>query len=483
MLKQLRNKKTAKKIWIALTILILPAFVFWGFGSFLRSRQESSYVGKISGKNVPLLEYKEALEAVRNQALIQFGDNLSEIEKKLNLETLAWDRLILLAQAKRLKLSATDKEVVQLIESYPFFQRKGVFDNQIYSQMLEYVFHTQARIFEEQARQSIILSKLYKAATGNINLTDYEVRKEYRKMNEQISLYYIAGLTNDFLKEVTASGDEIKDYFTKNPFLFKEPLSFNVEYISIPSEGKSEIEMKEVIRNLASLLNKKGDFAKAAAELNLRVKETGLFSETDPIPGIGWSPQIISLISKLKTGEFSAPIYLDKYYYVLRLKERKEPYIPDFQAIKNGVKEAFIKEKAKKIARQKIEECLKELEAAYKVNPKSISFDRPAKTYGLKSASTDLFKYGSYIEGVGSSDDFFTAAQTLKEDAFSAIIEMPSGFYIIKTKSHVPIDEKKFLEEKADFTRKLLQQKREDYFNTYLGNLKAKSQFFKAILF
>src|SRR3989338_4469748 len=348
MLKKLRNKKTAKRIWVILTILILPAFVFWGFGSFMRSKEEITYAGKIFGKKVPLLEYRDALEAVKNQAIIQFGDNFSEIEKRLNLGPLVWNRLILLAEAKKRRINVTDQEVIELIEGYPFFQAKnGQFDNRIYSQMLQYVFRAQPRVFEEQARSTLMLSKLYKEVTANLNLGKEEIKKEYQKLNEQISLYYIASLPSDFIKDITATDEEIKGYFIKNPLQFKESLSFNIEYASLASEDK--------IKLLALRLTKKEDFTKAAGELNLQVKETGLFSQTGPVPGIGWSPQILSLISKLKIGEFTVPIYLDKYYYILRLKEKKEPYIPDFQTLKDRIKEVFIKDAARKTAQQKID--------------------------------------------------------------------------------------------------------------------------------
>jgi hypothetical protein len=66
-------------------------------------------------------------------------------------------------------------------------------------------------------------------------------------------------------------------------------------------------------------------------------------------------------------------------------------------------------------------------------------------------------------------------AQNLKENDFSDIVEMdPAGFYIIKLKSKIPIDEKKFGEEKTEFTQKFLAQKKEEYFNKYLEELKRK---------
>jgi len=254
------------------------------------------------------------------------------------------------------------------------------------------------------------------------------------------------------------------------------PLSFNIEYISLTPQEKDEEIIKDKIKKISLRLDKKEGFAKVTKEFNLEVKETGLFSQTDPIPGIGWSPQILNLISKLKIGEFSPPIRMDKNYYILRLKEKKESYIPDFAAIKEKAREKFIADKSRGIAKEKIENCLKKLKERYPLQ--SIDFDKAAKLYGLKSDSTQLFKYGSYIEGIGASDNFFTVAQNLKEDEPSGIIEMPSGFYIIKLKNRIPIDEKKFKEEKDEFTKKLLMQKRIEYFSKYLEELKKKVQVF-----
>ena len=93
MLKKLRNKKTAKKIWITLAIIIVPAFVFWGFGGGIRNRRPSPYVGKLFGRNIPTQEFEDALQAVKNYAILQYGDNLTEARKFINFEAEALDRI------------------------------------------------------------------------------------------------------------------------------------------------------------------------------------------------------------------------------------------------------------------------------------------------------------------------------------------------------------------------------------------------------
>lgn len=476
MLNKLRKRKTAKKIWIILMILVLPAFLFWGFGSFIRSRQETVYVGKISGRNITPLEYRDAQDAVRIQAVIKFGDNLPEIQKFLNLEAQAWDRLILLAEAKKRKIRISDKEVVEAIESYPFFQRNGQFDNKIYLELLRYVFYALPRTFEEQTRQNLALSKLYRELTDKITVTEDEVKQEYQKLNEQISLYYIASLYSAFAKDIAPSEEEINDYFKKNSFKFKEPLTYNLEYVSLDSGALEEETIKDTVKKILTRLNKKEIFADVAKDFKLEVKETGLFRQTDPIPGIGWSGQILSFAEKSKVGDYLPPIKMDKYYYILRLKEKKEPFVPNFETIKEKVKEEFTKDRAQEIARQRIQEALKDLKTKYQSDPKSADFSETAKLFGLESGSTELFKYGSYIEGIGASDKFFLQAEELKDDSFSEIIDMPFGFYIIKINKEIPIDENKFNGEKKEFTQRFLLQKKEEFFAKFIEELKVRSQ-------
>jgi peptidyl-prolyl cis-trans isomerase D len=467
MLKQLRHKKTAKRIFIFLAIVIIPAFAFWGFSSVLRGPKESGYAGRIFGKSISLLEYGDAYEGARNQAIMQFGDKFLEAQKYLDLEAQAWQRLILLYEAGKRKIKVSDAQVIRQIESYPVFQRNGKFDDRLYAERLRYYFRAQPRVFEEQTRQNLALSKLYRQLTDSVNLSEDEIKKDYQKLNSEMSLYYIAGLPSEFAKFIWPSEQEIKDYFAKNSLDFKVPLSFNVEYLAFDSENKA--------RQATLQIRKKNDLAKVAKDLNLSLKETGLFSQIDPIPGIGWSPEIMNLISNLRASKFSPLIQVDKNYYILRLKERKEPYIPDLEKIKDKVREKFIKDGSNRVAKQKIEDCLKKLKESYRINPKAVDFKKVAKEGGLTWGSTDFFKYGSYIAGIGASDNFWTQAEGLEEDGFSGIITTQAGFYIIKLKSKTHIDEKKFESEKSEFSLKLLEQKKEEYFTKFAEELFRKS--------
>jgi hypothetical protein len=464
MLKQLRHKKTAKKIWITLAVIVVPAFVFWGLGGALRSRQEANFAGQIFGRKISLSDFREAMEAVRNQAIMRYGDNFAEAQKSLNLEKLAWERLVLLSEAQRRHIRSNDQEVISVIQQYPFFQHKGRFDNRIYNEMLRYQFRTQPRAFEEETRQNIMLIKLFQEVVKGVQLTEGDISEAYRQANAEMNIQYIASVPADLAKNISVTDQEAKDYFAKNSLEFKQPLSFNLEYLSLDSAQKTQEAL--------AALNKTRNLASAAKSLGLEVKETGLFSQLDPIPGIGWAPQVMQLVSQLEIGKASSPIQIDKEYYLLSLKERKEPYIPDFESIGERVKEALAKKEASRLAKEKIQQCLDSLKG------KTADFANAAKALGLKYAASGNFKFGSYIEGVGASDDFWLAADKLKEGENSGIIEVPSGFYIIKLKSRTPIDEKKFAAEKQEFSGKLLAAKQQECFADFALNLQKKARLY-----
>jgi len=470
-MRLLRDKKLQKTVLIILAAIIVPAFVLVGVVTSDRGKQKDGSAGKIQGRKIPMAEFLESLSAVRNQARMQFGENLSLIEKNLGLESQAWERLILLKEAQRRKIDVSDTEVVGFIQRHPFFQAYGKFNNKIYSQILNFNFRIQPRVFEEQVRQNLMITKLYKEITDAVTLSDKEIADEYKKLAVEISVYYIAGLPPDFAKDITASEKELSDYFSRNSLLFKLPLSFNIEYVELAFDDKNPAELEEKVKTVYSRLTRKEPFDKVAKDNGLALKETGFFPETGPVPGLGWSLQILSLINKSKAGELLKPVQMDKSYYIMRVKERREPYVPDYATIKEQVKNAYIEEKSSLIAKERTEDCLKGLKGSSAGGKSPADFEKAAKAAGLKYGSTAPFKFSGYIEGVGASDKFWTTAYVLKDDEYSGVIEMPGGYYIIRPKSKSPLDEKKFEAEKSEFGKKLLLQKKQEYFLKFSDEL------------
>lgn len=468
MLKRLRSKKTAKRIWIILAILIIPAFCFWGFGSALRSKKESTFVGKVSGKLVSVQDYLKNYRAVRNQYLIQLGeDQFAKLEKYLNLEAQTWDRIVLLAQARQKRIRVSDEEVINSIKGYPFFQSNGKFDPKLYREIITYLFRLSPREFEEEIRDNLKIAKLFQKVTEGITMKEEEIRKAYNKEHEQISASYILTSPENFLNEVSIEEIELLDYYNRNQEQFKKPLSYNLEYI------KAETKDKQSINKIAELLNQGFSLQDAAKDTGFAAEETGFFTIDEPIPRIGWSTEILRILPKLKPQgkAWPHPIQTEaNFVHFVKLKEEKPPHVPPFNEIKEEVSQNLRREKASQIAREKLEACRSEADAS--------GFAQAAEKFSLQPGETKLFKRRSYVEGLGDSDIFFEAVQNLEENRLSQIINTPSGFCVVKLKERILPAEEKFEQEKQDFAKKLLSEKKQEYFERLLIELKNRPNTF-----
>jgi len=474
-LKYMRKKSNAKKIWIILAILILPAFLFWGFGSFVRSRgygaKKTTFAGKIFGKNVPFSDYAYSYKAIVSQNILRWGEEkFRALANLIDLRQEAWNRLILLYEAKRQKIRVSDKELAQFIESNPLFKRNGCFDLKTYKEILEYALHLPVRTYEEQMRQTLMLVKLYENITAKVNLTEAQIEQAYKKENEEVSIEYIAADFSALSQKIKISDEEILKFWQEHKNEFALPLALNVDYLKtdFPGQDTREKDFEEKINKIGLSLSAGKTLEEIANDFALKIYSSGIFAGNAPIPGLAQTQDLNQLITQLKEGQTSNLIYLKDACYIFKLKEKKTNYLPELTQIKDKVKDKLLLMKTIEEAKEKITRAYKELE-------KTPSLSKVAKELNLTYASTDFFKRNAQSKEIGSLTELYDAAQKLKTNQISPPIETARGLFIIKLKELRPIDKEKFMQEKADFAQKLLEEEKEKAFASFLKQLKAKA--------
>lgn len=459
MLRKLHNKKFQKKIYLFLAIVVIPSFIIWGAASSFNDNKDTETDIKLFGKAVSANDYQNALKASKNQILLQTGKEFNTTDDLV--KQMAIERLVLLSDAKIQKIKVTDKDVIDFIQKIPIFWRKGSFDKEIYEQVVRYNFRTHTRIFEEQIRDNLLVSKLYEKITQNVKITDEEVLDGYKKENEEVSINYLGAFNENLAKNINPTDEQLKEFYKKNELDFKKPLTYNLNYLIIDTQDKVE--------TIKPLLKDAQGFEKIAEKLNLTIKETGWFAQYDPVPGLGWIKQIPEILTSLKNNESLPIIKIKEEFYVLKLKGTKEPHIPEFEDIKPEVKEVYTGKEAIELAKNKIKEI-------YKSSPSTSNLEQLAKENNLVYATAENFKYGTYIKELGGSDVFFDTAKKLADNQVSIPIDNTKGSFLITKKSIKSIDEKKFEEEKEKFKEKLLDSKKMDYFGKIQEELFQKSQ-------
>lgn len=478
MLKILRKKERVKKIifWILIALMVL-AFVLWGTGAY-RQKSGPDYAGVIFGRAVSIPEFRKAYISCLNDARTRWGEDYQKLLPLLDLNNQAWMKLALLHHARKLKITATDDEVVRSISTNPIFFKDGTFSRDTYERIVRYYFQRQPREFEEETRDNLTIKKLFDELTKNVTVSDEEVLSGYKQEFESLSINYVKLKHEDFISEVKPKDDELKDYYQKNALIFKMPPSVMVEYVgkAYPKDAKDEDKIKGLgdIKALYPKIKNAADL-KSIADGGIAYGQTGFFSFYEPAGTIE-SLEFNKWAFQLNEKQTSPAIQTAQGVYVLRVLKKRDSYIPDFTEVKDKVLEALKAEKAKEIAKSRTREYKNKIEAYIKQNPGK-GLKEAGKELGLEVKTTEQFKRAKPLGDAdsGINRQIQNIAFSLKTGQISDVLETDTAYFLIEQDTLTGIDEEKFKKEKETFTKDFLDKKKEAIFNQTLQGLMAQS--------
>ena len=462
MLKSLRNKKLMKIIMWALVVI----FAAWGMGSVATSRKY--HAGTIFNKKISIQEYNNSYNSVLNRAKMIYGDKLPKLEKFLDLKNQAWDRLILLYAGRRRRIKATDKEVIEKIASFPFFQQNDRFDTRLYDYIVTNVFQSSPRDFEESVRGDIIIEKLMNSETKGLTIADSEIEDAYRAENELADVSFILIAPNNYKQQVNVEEAEMRSFYNSRKDKFQKPASVNVSYLKIPS-GDNEEDARFTADEISYEIEKRKSLKDVASEYELELKETGDFSMNSVIPGIGLSYPFTLAAFGLKNNQVSDVVEAGSSFYIMQLKSKTPPAPLSYNDAEEKVKSMLIDERAGTMAESHAEEILSEI----KTRPSSLEDIVKGSDYELLTAKE--ITRGSYIKEIGPSKEFSRVTFSLNTGDTGGPAKTQKGYAIIRLDSLKPIDKVKFLEDKDALSKKLMDKKKNESFQNWFSQFKKKA--------
>jgi peptidyl-prolyl cis-trans isomerase D len=484
MLKVLRKKGVAKKILWVVAIIIIISFGFLGQSYIIRQTQHPDYAGRVFGKKVSIEEFQRNLTLTQMQAMIQYGDNFAKIRQYLNLVSQAWDRIILLHEVNRRRIQVTDQEVIASVQKYSIFQRDNRFDRQLYYNILNHVFKITPREFEEAARENLKFFKLFEQETFDVTVPEQEIFDAFRLKNDKAQVSYVL-IDADALKgQVVYDENQAKDFYQSHKDEFILPPMIKVEYLSLDfpahleTETLTETEKDAVFSKALDVtyeLNNNPDFNKAAEKFGLTVKTSDYFDMEQPDIKQGWSYPTLQKIFQLEDGKISEPLETATGYQIVRIADRKDAYVPDYEQARDKVKEAWIHNEAMKLSKKKAEEYLQKIQDTL-AGLKRPDFAKVAKELGLELSQTPVFSRGEYLPKIGISRDFQDSAFALTlEKPLSSVVETAKGYGILYLDSHIPVSQEDFQKEKETFSQQILTEKRNAIFSEFVARLRLQA--------
>ncbi|MBL7032337.1 MAG: SurA N-terminal domain-containing protein [Nitrospira sp.] len=176
MLKMLSTSKFFSVFVLgAITLMITVAFVFWGIGP--KDNINIVYAATVEDVNIPLEQFWRVYDNKYKQVSEQYSD--PEEIKKLNLEQMVLesliDRTVLLIAAQNARLTITDRELQQAIIDTPYFQKNGVFDQNIYLRALK-LNRTTPQAYESSLKSDLLIFKMSQLIGETSELSSYELK-------------------------------------------------------------------------------------------------------------------------------------------------------------------------------------------------------------------------------------------------------------------------------------------------------------------
>ena len=194
------------------------------------------------------------------------------------------------------------------------------------------------------------------------------------------------------------------------------------------------------------------------------VKDTGFFAEGDTLPGLGVASDLESSVFELQNqGDVADRLNVDKGFAVPQYVERRDPHEPAFEEVRTKVETAYRTEKSKELAAQRAGEIAKAQNAD--------ELKRLADSMGLKPDERAGLKG---TESIGTLVSEFERAPIYKLKVGEVTrdpIKTDSGAYVVAA-----LTERKdadmgdpFQKERTSIEQRLLDEKRNTFFSTYLA--------------
>jgi peptidyl-prolyl cis-trans isomerase D len=517
MLKFMREKFQYSLPLKVILIAVAASFVGWGIGTSGRGTKTSDVIAEVLDQKVTLQEFQRYYNNLVESYRRQLGDRFSpELLERMNVKNGAFNALtrqkmqISLALQKGIRVS--DDELIREIRATPAFQRDGVFDLQLYQNILR-ANRLNEHEYEEALREQMLIDKLRFLITDSVKVSDLEVRQAYSRENEKVKVNYLLFDSALYRKRIEPTQEELKKYYEENKESFKKQESLKIKYVKLsPDHYMGEVEVtdeearsyyddnlgefrrEERVKARHILIKvpdkpAESDWEKARAEaesLLKKIKEGADFAELakefSQDPGSKGKGGELGFFSRgqmvkpfedaafaLEPGEVSEPVRTKFGYHIIKVEEKQEAGRDSFDSVKGKIVEKLKKTEAGYIAEDRAYNLSYDITAE--------DFDSIAAREKLTPQISDWVFKGRVIRGIPGSLKISDEAFNLEVGDISKAMEAAGSYYVFtvleKREPYIPGFEEVEKQVKARYLSKKSRELAEKDADEALAALKA----------
>jgi peptidyl-prolyl cis-trans isomerase D len=438
------------------------------------SQSQSNVVATIAGDKITTDDLSRSIQNQLKNS--QLSDDSSLVPKIADtvLDNMLMQKALVL-QAQRMGLEVSNQELRSALQALAWLYPKGKFVGMAeYSTIIQQQTGMTTQEFEEQYRESVLMSKLRDVVSDGVQVTPEDVHQEFLRRNRKAKVRYVVFDPSQLLKDVqitpqaleaffskdpsrykvaeqrqaryviippdavrskvTVSDEEMKDYYTQHLSDYRVPDRVKVSHILFKTTGKSPKEVAAIKKTAEEVLSK----IKSGADFSAMAKKYSEDSTASNGGELGWivHGQTVKPFEdaafSMKPGQTSDLVKTTYGFHIIKVEGKETAHLKSFDEVKDSIKSVLEKQKLQAA----LQSFAEDLEAQFKAHPDQ--FDSTAKQAGLEAKQTSLFKYSQTILDFGSSEAFHNLAFELQLNEIGQPIAVPKGTAIIQVTKIVP---------------------------------------------
>lgn len=486
-LKYLRDnlKSLTWVLWFVIGVMFIFVFYEFGGGGGGGGTARGDDVAAVVGDEViTMKDFETQYRQKENEYRQIFGDQFNrelvqQFLPKQALDALI-ERKIMLLEAEKVGLRATDGEVQETILSFPFLQNDdGNFVGQEeYVKLLRSYFRNTPEEFEKVVRNDVLLQKLDKVLGETLFISDDALERSYRDEAEKAKIRFVQLPASEF-SAVVADETAVASYFSEHQDEYTLPEQRVANYLLVDTvklrqvlddaiteedilayygDHKEEFTSQEQVKARHILITETPERDKAAAEqeandLMRRIQGGEDFAQlARDLSGDEGSArrggdlnffgrdQMVKPFEEAafgaQVGDLVGPIESDFGFHLIEVQDRREGGLQPIDQVRPRVRAKLMTEEVKERAELKAQEMsqrIKQEALSSEEQLQALAEEEDVVTFG----TTEPFSKDDPITGLGRAPDFNTAAFELAKGTISDPIKVPRGWSVVQLKDVV----------------------------------------------
>jgi len=249
MLEIMRNQAQS---WLAKLILggIALSFGLWGIGDYFTGSRVA-YVAEVDGKPISNLNFSQTYERQLNSYRSMLGKQFSkklvaQLGVKDNTLQTMINRQLMLDEAARMGLVASDAALLAYVQNNPTFQQAGTFDPQRYHTFTRNMGFATTRDYEDDTRVNLMIDALQKAIVDSAQVNDAEVRAQFEREFAQRTIAAVMIEPKNLLKDIKIDDAAARAWYDSHTQNYRSKLQVKINAVEInPIELAKDIRIDE----------------------------------------------------------------------------------------------------------------------------------------------------------------------------------------------------------------------------------------------